>query len=464
MIRPLRPLSGAQAGIWYAQQLAPDSPIFRPGEYIEIHGPIDHSAFESALRQAVQETEALRVRFVEGPDGVGQYIGDTPEWRLVHLDVSAESDPRASAEEWMRQDLRRPLDLRVDPPFSHALFTVAPDRFLWYQGYHHIAMDGFGAAIFARRVSELYNAILRCCPTPTRTFGSLNALLDEESAYLSSSEASRDQRFWEQMFADGAEPLTLGLRREADGADFRRATCSLTPAETELVRLAAKRGGVSLARFVIAATAAFMHAATGNDEVLLDLPVTGRTTELARSVPGVMVNVLPLRVPILGNLRVSELIGQVSAGVKDVLRHQRHRGEALRNRLGGLKSFGPQINVMAFDYSLDFGGHPATAHNISYRRIDDLSIAVYDRSGDSPLRIDFDINNSLSNEDTPAVDVDRFARLLCDMAAAGETDLPVSRLSILSAVERRRLVHDWNETAHATPCTTPSALFQQQAE
>ncbi|MDN0201323.1 amino acid adenylation domain-containing protein, partial [Streptomyces sp. S.PNR 29] len=25
-------------------------------------------------------------------------------------------------------------------------------------------------------------------------------------------------------------------------------------------------------------------------------------------------------------------------------------------------------------------------------------------------------------------------------------------------------MHDWNETAHATPCTTPSALFQQQAE
>ncbi|MEV7190042.1 amino acid adenylation domain-containing protein, partial [Kitasatospora sp. NPDC093102] len=466
MSRELRPLSGAQAGIWYAQQLAPNSAVFRPGEYIEIHGPIDRTVFESALRQAVQETEALRIRFVEEPGGVGQYVGDAHEWRLFDLDFTAEADPRTSAEEWMRRDLQRPLDLRVDPPFTHALFTVAADRFLWYQGYHHIAMDGFGAAAFARRVSELYNAALEGRPAPARSFGSVDALLDEERAYLSSAELARDREFWEQVLADQPQPFTVGRRLAEDGTDFRRTTATLTPAETEELRLAAKRAGVSLARFVIAATAAYLHAATGSDDVLLDLPVTGRTTELARSVPSMMVNVLPLRVRIRPGLRISELLGQVSADIKDVLRHQRHRGEGLHNRLGGpgngRHGFGPQINVMSFDYSLDFGGHPATAHNVSFRRVEDLSVSVYDRSAGSPLRIDFDVNNSLSEDENPAVQLDRFVRFLCDLVASVEADLPLGRLSILTAEERHDLLVTADDTVGAVPPGTLPALLEAQ--
>lgn len=46
-------LSGAQLGIWYAQQLDPDNPIFNTAECIEIRGPVDPVLFEKALRQVV---------------------------------------------------------------------------------------------------------------------------------------------------------------------------------------------------------------------------------------------------------------------------------------------------------------------------------------------------------------------------------------------------------------------------
>src|SRR5712691_4529399 len=58
------PLSTAQLGIWFAQQIAPSSPAYNIGEYIEIHGSIDPLLFEQALRKVVIEVEALRVRIV----------------------------------------------------------------------------------------------------------------------------------------------------------------------------------------------------------------------------------------------------------------------------------------------------------------------------------------------------------------------------------------------------------------
>src|SRR3954468_11888526 len=73
------PLSDAQLGIWFAQTIDPSSPAFNLAEYLEIAGPIDAAFFETALRQVVDETETLRVRFVTTPDGPRQIIGAAPD-------------------------------------------------------------------------------------------------------------------------------------------------------------------------------------------------------------------------------------------------------------------------------------------------------------------------------------------------------------------------------------------------
>jgi Condensation domain len=59
------PLSAAQQGLWFAQQLDPRDAALNVGEYLEILGPIDPAQFEATLRQVILETESLRIRLVE---------------------------------------------------------------------------------------------------------------------------------------------------------------------------------------------------------------------------------------------------------------------------------------------------------------------------------------------------------------------------------------------------------------
>lgn len=42
------PLTGAQAGIWFAQQLDPDNPIYNTGEYVD-----DTQGFDLILKNDV---------------------------------------------------------------------------------------------------------------------------------------------------------------------------------------------------------------------------------------------------------------------------------------------------------------------------------------------------------------------------------------------------------------------------
>src|SRR5580693_773116 len=92
------PLSAAQLGLWFAQKIDPTNPIYNLGQSIEIHGPVDPSLFKAAVKQAVIDTKACRVRFIEEMDGPRQVIDPPPEVSISLLDVSAELDPRAAGE------------------------------------------------------------------------------------------------------------------------------------------------------------------------------------------------------------------------------------------------------------------------------------------------------------------------------------------------------------------------------
>src|SRR5579871_1172865 len=128
-----RELMAGQLEIWYAQQLSADTSVFNIGEYLEITGNLDVGIFEAALRRTVREADALHLRF-DGDGGLPrQCAQEAADWPLHVVDVSAAADPRAAAEEWMRTDLRCPVDFGTGPLFATVLFTATEDRFFWYQ-------------------------------------------------------------------------------------------------------------------------------------------------------------------------------------------------------------------------------------------------------------------------------------------------------------------------------------------
>ena len=121
-------LTAGQLGIWHAQQLDPGNPVFSIGEYVEIPGALDLGLFACALRQTVSEVEAAHLCFSGEGEGLCQRVDVSDDWPLSFLDVSDAADPRVAAEEWMRADMRRPVDLTAGPLFTLAVFKAAPER------------------------------------------------------------------------------------------------------------------------------------------------------------------------------------------------------------------------------------------------------------------------------------------------------------------------------------------------
>lgn len=458
-------LTGAQTGIWFAQQLDPDNPIYNTAEYIEINGPINIALFEEALRHVIKEAESLHVRFGENMDGPWQMINPSPDVQLHVIDVSSEPDPEKTALNWMKADLAKPVDLGYDPLFNEALFIVGPDRFFWYQRIHHIAIDGFGFSLIAQRVASTYTALIKGQTAKGRSFGSLQAILEEDTDYRGSEQYEKDRQFWLDRFADAPEVVSLADRAPRTSNSFLRHTAYLPPSVVNALKEASRYFSGSWHEVMIAVSAVYVHRMTGSEDVVLGLPMMGRIGSASLNVPAMVMNLLPLRLTVSSSMSFSELIQQISREIRSIRRHHKYRHEELRRDLKLIgenhRLFGPQINLMLFDYGLDFAGALGTTHNLSAGPVDDLSINVYDRTDGSGLRIDVDANPEVYSESDIKLHQQRILQLL-QTASAGE-DMLIGQMELLLPEEKEKVISKWNETAKSEKLVSLQDMFEKQA-
>jgi hypothetical protein len=432
-------LLGAQLGVWHGQLLRPADPVYTEGEYLEIHGDLDLDLFGIALRRTVDEIEPYHLRFCGADKSPQQYVDRRAGWQLQVIDVSTAADPRAAAESWMWADMRRPVDLRDGLLFTHALFRAGPGWFFWYQSGHHILGDGMGVAVVVHRQAENYTSLLAGGFPENGAPGPLSVLLDSERSYRTSAQFGEDREFWRNALSAfaglrGMSGAPVGMAQHLR----MRNTENINPTEAAEFRLAARRLSTNISGLMIAAAAIYLNRFSRAEDIVLGLPVIGRTGSLERKIPGMTTNILPVRLTVRQEMSAAELSRQVSKAVRAGLRHQRYRFEDMARDLrltAGASLFGLLINVISFDYRVEFGGCPAFAYNLSTGPVDDVKISVWDRSCDGSIQIAFDVNPDVYTAVSGSEMSRCFRRILDWMAVAGPED-HIRRADILAPAER----------------------------
>lgn len=458
------PLSAAQAGIFFRHSLDPTGCCCNIAEYFEIDGEIEPHVFEVALKQTIEEIEGLRQRFVVTAAGPRAIIGDLPEKFFYFMDFSSSSDPSAIAREWMHRDLSKPVDLQSGQLCCFALIRIANTQYLYYQRCHHIALDALGGSLLARRVSAIYRGLKNCERTEADMLAPCSILLEEETVYRRSNRFSRDREFWLSLLRERRELTSLSIRQERASHEFHRATAFVSHSVFERIGRIASELRVDIPNVFAAAVAVYVYRMTGDEDLILGLPMSGRPRASTRKVAGLASNIVPLRVSLCPEQSLSELLIAVASRMRSAARHQLYRYEDLRRDLGispndrGL--FGVTINCIREGDDLWLGGKPAVRHNLTNGPVDDICFVLYDQGNESFLRIVVDANTALYSAEDAEAHLRRIVRLIDCWAEDPRTT--VGSIDFLEAEERLLVVEGWNETSAPVEVTTLPALFEAQ--
>ncbi|WP_121716382.1 non-ribosomal peptide synthetase [Streptomyces sp. E5N91] len=438
------PLMAGQLGVWNAQHLEPHSAAYNIAEYVEFRGRLDAGAFETALCRLVDEADLARVRFEIAEDGsVSQRFFRDPRWRPHVVDVSGERDPREAAHTWMREDLDRPVDLLEGPLFTQALLKVAGDRHWWYQRVHHVIGDGYSGSLMVARCAQIYTALVRGVPLEEGAFPSSVLLMEGDAAYRASARFEADREFWGSVFADLPElPAATGEAGPGTASGPVRVSDVIEAPAAGDLRKSARRLRTGFSAFLIAAAAMSVGGLTGTDEVVLGIPVLGRRGSLELGTPGMMSNILPVRVRLRPQQTVAEFVRHVSHTLRAAFRHDRYRHEDILRDLhlvGHGPLFSAVVNVMLFDYDVDFDGVAAETHGLSVGEFHDLSITVQERKPGCPVTVAVDTRAAASAVGTGRQVADHFRNALSWLARSAPHDV-VGTPDLMGAAERQELL------------------------
>ncbi|MFK0023094.1 amino acid adenylation domain-containing protein, partial [Streptomyces sp. NPDC090798] len=461
-------LSAAQAGIWFGHQLDPSGHAYNIAEYVEFRGEIDVVLFQEACRQAFRESEALHLRFSEGADGVRQTVDPSlvPVVRLI--DVSGEPDPETAARDWMQADLVRRVDILTDQLWTFALFEISSRRYFWYARFHHILMDGYGGALFQQRVGEIYAALLSgtAAPVADEATRNLGPLREENEKYLTSPKFAADREYWLNKFADRPHPTTLASREPSVNGRFTRVTTQLDHADSATLGELAHTRRTTRSVVFIAAVFVYLSRMTGEQDIVLGLPVMGRKSPHARKTLTTVSDVLPLRLKVSGEESFSDLLGRATIEVNQALRHQRFRSENLIREIRGgnqaQRIWNVVANFISFNDGISLGDLHGVPHNLSSGPVPDLCIVVRDPDEGRGPTIDFDGNRDLYAPEEVARHQARFLHLLDQLIT--DPGAPLRQADMVEPDERERMLVHWNDTTVDYPHDVAvHELFESQA-
>ncbi|EPJ6836902.1 enterobactin synthase subunit F [Stenotrophomonas maltophilia] len=446
-------LTEAQAGLWFAQRLAPGNPSFNTAHAVWIDGPLDVAAFIAAADQAAGEAQAFALRFAEGADGQPLQWHDPAHVPLLWVrDVSTAADPAAVARNLMHTDRLSPVDPTRDRISQQVLLDLGGQRWVWYLRVHHLAADGYGMALFTDRVCAVYAG---------RTGESLPGLagvLADDAAYRADPRRAQAGQWWREHM-QGA-PAGVGLAGTlAASDDALRWVQPLDAAFREQLLQASVRWLQPWPDVLAALAAEYLRRMSAADEVVLGVPYMGRLGNASARVPAMVMNVLPLRVA-AGEGSVEAFTRGLGRQLSQGRKHGRYRGEQLRRDLGLVgtqqRLHGPLVNVQPFYKPLALPGVQAALQVLCTGPVDDLTLG-FRGDGQALLDLEIEANPALySREDVEA----HAARLLHFVSAALQAD-DIAAVPLATPEEAQQVLQEFNATAHALPETTLVELLQQ---
>nr|WP_176742718.1 non-ribosomal peptide synthetase [Streptomyces agglomeratus] len=476
---PSLALSAAQERMWFAHAISPDVPNNGLALW-QIDGEVSRTELISAIRRTVAEARTLLVNFREEDDGLRQVFRELGDWQPFSIDVSGHADPHTAAGEIVSDLVGRPFDFGSDLLLRAGVIVLADDRLHLVVVCPHLISDGFGILnLLAGRIADMYTALRKDLPIPPSTFASPEAFHRADRRYRDSARAAADAAFWRDYTADAGEVVRLpkGVSK-TDVAELepprlstaaRLGMCEfeacVPAAEYAKWQEVAASLGVAMTSLTTAAVAVFFRRMCRQSEPLFSLSVNNRFGE-TRATPGMVQNVLPIRIAFRPGISLAELAEVVTTETRSIYRHSSLQISSIRRDAGSSHEprspFGAILNLIPFLEPVDFDGSPARLSGSSFGVTDELMISVYvdGTSATGDLCVRFDAPEALYDRDDLAALCSRLIECLRSVMA--DPHAPVDVAQTLSPAELSWLAAREDTTA-PVPDATLVSLFAEQA-
>jgi|GEM_PF-2582781 len=341
------PLSPPQEGVWYLQQITPNSPFYNMPLAYWLDGELSPKLVEQCFAHIVERHHILRTVFpAEEGKPYQKLISSRFTLRYRDLtninnltgDFSSSEDPSIAIENEViktaQSESLQVFDLTNEPALRVSLFKAKNSRYLLLINLHHIAGDGYSMDLLLREFTALYRSLSTGeaaeLPELPCQYGDYTVWLKQKE-----SQYSAQLGFWREQL-QGLNSLVLPCdkkRPERFQYTGANAPLSLDASLAKRLEHVAAAHNVTLFMLTVAAFFVLLHRYTGEKDIGIGTPMLNRPHPDVKNLIGFFANPITLRTQLSGTQSFSDYLQLVKTTASQAFENQNIPFETLVREL-----------------------------------------------------------------------------------------------------------------------------------
>ncbi|QSQ14838.1 non-ribosomal peptide synthetase [Myxococcus landrumensis] len=457
--------SFAQQRLWFLSQLDAGGASYNMPFAVRLRGRLDVNALRESFREVVKRHEVLRTTFGEVEGKPVQRIHEE-----VALEWTVEAVEEGEVTRRVEEEAKRPFDLERGPLLRGRVLRVGKDDHVLVWVVHHIVFDGWSVGVLEKELGEAYRARVRGDEGGERALEVQYADYTRwQREWLKGEVLEKQLQWWRQALAGAPPVLELPAdkpRPAMQSFNGKHLALHVPSGLASALRERSRKEGVTLYMALLAGFQALLARYSGQEDVVVGTPISGRNWRQVEGLVGFFVNTLVMRTE-TGGASFQELLKRVRRGCLGAYAHQDLPFEQLVDALQPSRdlSRSPLFQVMFVMPG------PTTPLELSGLAVEEVvfepgmakfDLTLFVRERPHELVTYWEYNTDLFDEPTVARMANHYLRLL--QAALTHPSLEVASLPLLGEAERHRLLVEWNATqAPCAPEPCVNVLFEAQA-
>ncbi len=467
------PLSFAQEQLWFLEHLAPGSPVYNISDVIGFHGKYAAEAMRGAIKELVRRHEILRTAFSHSTGQPLQVISHEMALPLAELDLSGLSEQERERE-WtrvVREEGRKPFDLSRAPLLRVTMIHLSAHEHRLLFTIHHILADEWSMEMVHRELKQLYEAFSQGRPSPLPELPIQYAdFACWKRNWLQGTVLEDQASYWKKELSGSSFTLELPTDKPRPATQsFRGATQTfqLSGKLLEQLKTLSRARQATLFMVLEAGFMALLHRYTGQDDIIVGTPISGRTRSETENLIGLFLNTVLLRARFSERQNFLSLVQQVRERALGAYAHSDLPFEHLVAELAANRdpSRMPLFQVMFILHNPEGLSQVSkvSGNNELETGTSKFDLTLILSENENGLDGLFEYNTDLFEPATIRRLAGYFSRLL--EAGIADPEQRISELPMLPDAERRQLLVDWNDTATELPNKTLCLhqLIEEQA-
>ncbi len=456
-------VSFAQQRLYLLQQLDLGGTTYNIPAALEVNGAFSTEKLKDVFQAMLDRHESLRTSF--------HIINDKTVQR-VHEEITFEVETKDISEDEVMEvtsNFVKAFDLSKAPLCRVFVGKIEDEKHILLVDMHHIISDGVSSELFIKEFSTLYNdGNLDPVDVQYKDFA------EWQVQFSTTADFQRQRKYWTDRFRAIPDPVALPLKGARPAHFSTEGALHVAQVPDDLYKKLmsfSKEEQATLFMTLFSAFNVLLNKLSGQTDLVIGTPVSGRTHPDIQQTLGVFINTLALRNSVNDDLTFTELVSEIKDRTLEAFENQDFPFELLVEELEVPRDltrnamFDIMFILQNTGNSFPQLGESKMSVLSNKRQVSKFDLTLEAKQFEDRLVFKFEYATALFDSEFISNLATRYMELLTSLVNPELKQTRLKSLNVLLSAERDQILGDFNDTTQDfEKNATLHGLFEARAK